>query len=138
MPDDDIAGFSRNGYRTKRFEILLTRIGTGRKTLDPGFDPMMEPWNASKRSLLRLRVREVDEPLDTERDRQIEADIPMKPRARKLMTGALGWIETNAVGRGPEIGCSPDLRKDGFQPVRLSKQIESWMMEELNHDPVIS
>ena len=98
MPDDDIAGFSRNGYRPERFEILLSRIDSGRKALDPGFDPMMKPGDAGKGSLLGLRVGKVDESLNAERDRQIEANIPMKTRARKLMAGALGWIETNPVG----------------------------------------
>jgi hypothetical protein len=61
----------------------------------------MEARHQGERALFRRRVRQIEDARRPERDRRLNADIPVQVRPGKFLARALRHIEADAVGGDP-------------------------------------
>jgi hypothetical protein len=67
MPDDEVAGTTRNWYWAQFFQILFARVSAGREVLQPGLDAAVESRNARKSALVGRGIGKIQNPLNAER-----------------------------------------------------------------------
>src|SRR5262245_47805753 len=98
----------------------------------------MKARNTGKGTLVSSRVGQINQPLNTERDRQFKADIPVKVRSREPVSSPFRRIKAHTVGRGPKICRSPDLGEDALDSLRPANRFQRRMMKKLHHYPVVA
>ena len=138
MPDDEVARPSADRLRSESVQVLAARIGAARRALQPRLGAAVEARHQRERALLGRRIGEVEDALHAERNRRLQADVPMRVRSREAPALALGHVEAGPVGGDPEVGGPPELREGLVDADRAAVRFERRVLEILHHDAVVA